>query len=541
MGHLRILYHMVRADFLERVRRYSFLLTLAAAIYLGYAVYRGEIAIQLDTYSGVNNAAWLGSVMGLVATMFLTLIGFYVVKNSIQRDRETRVGRILASTPMSKSLYTVAKWLSNLAVLGTMIVVLAVAALLIEWSHAGLRVDYFALLSPVIVFGLSAVAVAAALAVLFETVPWLRGGLGNIFYFFLWTALLTFAAISMIHGGGMTTLGALRDFAGIATVMGQMQAQVHQLDTLYRGGASFKLGSMDPTTKTFLWTGLRWNLAIMLSRVLWLGIAGGLALVAAVFFDRFDPAKERSIGRSKKSTAVPLELGTLDASVESRGGAMPSVRSVADLTPLSTVSPALGRGRFFSLVYAESLLLVRGLKWWWYAGAAGLFLASAVSPLADARSGIIVAAWIWPALLWSQMGTREARFSTQALIYSAPRAFPRQLLSTWAAGFLVTVITGGGLALRLLVARDFQGLGAWAAGAVFIPSLALALGACTESRKPFEALYTAWWYLGPLHHLAPLDFMGTTADSSRPGAYLVAATLLVGVASGWRWLRLSRR
>ena len=31
MNQARVLYHMVRADFLERVRRYSFLLTLAFA------------------------------------------------------------------------------------------------------------------------------------------------------------------------------------------------------------------------------------------------------------------------------------------------------------------------------------------------------------------------------------------------------------------------------------------------------------------------------------------------------------------------------
>ena len=34
MNSLHILYQMARADFLERVRRYSFLVTLAFAVYL---------------------------------------------------------------------------------------------------------------------------------------------------------------------------------------------------------------------------------------------------------------------------------------------------------------------------------------------------------------------------------------------------------------------------------------------------------------------------------------------------------------------------
>src|SRR6476659_7397041 len=98
MKHFRILYHMVRADFLERVRRYSFLLSLFFSIYLGYEVYTGRIRLQLGDYRGENNSAWLGSVITLLASTLLTLIGFYIVKNTIQRDRETRVGQILATT-----------------------------------------------------------------------------------------------------------------------------------------------------------------------------------------------------------------------------------------------------------------------------------------------------------------------------------------------------------------------------------------------------------------------------------------------------------
>ena len=52
MKTFRILYHMVRADFLERVRRYSFLLSLSFSIYLGYSVYTGRVRLQLGNYRG---------------------------------------------------------------------------------------------------------------------------------------------------------------------------------------------------------------------------------------------------------------------------------------------------------------------------------------------------------------------------------------------------------------------------------------------------------------------------------------------------------
>ncbi len=531
MSRSRVLYHMVRADFLERVRRYSFLLTLGFAVYLGYAVYAGQIRLQLDIYRGVSNSAWLGSVIGLVTAVFLTLIGFYVVKNAIQRDRQTRVGQILATTPMSKTFYTLSKALSNFAVLAAMVLILGVAALVIQVSQAENRhVHFFVLLAPVLIFGLCALAVTAALAVLFESLPGLRGGVGNVLYFFLWIGLVSMSAATLAQGRPITTARYFADYTGIATVMGQMQAQVHQLDLQYRGGSSFGVGGLNPTMKTFLWTGLRWNSAIVLSRCLWLAIAVGIAVLAGVFFDRFDPARERSRARKEKTPGKPEVR-------EALGVQTPETRlSVSHLTPLARTG---SRRRFCSLVVAELRLMGRGQGWWWYMGAAGLFVACLASPLNAARSGVIVVAWLWPVLLWSQMGTRESQFSTQSLIFSGPRVFPRQLLAIWTAGVLLAALTGGGLGVHLLLARDFQGLAAWSAGALFIPALALSLGVCTESRKPFEALYTAWWYVGPLHHIPKLDFMGTTPESSTPALYVAACALLVLASCSWRKIRLS--
>ena len=43
MNTMRVLYHLALADFYERARRYSFLLTLAAVIYLGVLVNNGTL------------------------------------------------------------------------------------------------------------------------------------------------------------------------------------------------------------------------------------------------------------------------------------------------------------------------------------------------------------------------------------------------------------------------------------------------------------------------------------------------------------------
>jgi hypothetical protein len=534
MSRSRVLFHMVRADFLERVRRYSFVLTLGFSVYLGYAMYSGQINMQLGSYHGVANSAWLGSVVGLVSAVFLSLIGFYVVKNTIQRDRETRVGQILAATPMSRSFYTLSKVLSNLAVLSAMIMILSAAAIVIQLTHKGTgRINLFDLLSPILIFSLGALSVTAAFAVLFETIPGLRGGVGNIAYFFLWCFLLNLSVKPLLTGKSLSDLTSMRDYTGITTISGQMQAQLRQLDPEYKGGSGFYIGSSKRGTKTFVWTGVKWNPTIVLSRIFWLGVAVCLTLIAAGIFDRFDPAREiLSLKRRKKQTVLPKPEELERLPLQTRETQL----HASDLTPLAH---SRSHVRFIALVLSELRLLLRGQQWWWYTVAAGLFASCLFAPLDSARSGVILVAWLWPALLWSQLGTREARFSTQAIIFSAPHAFPRQLLSSWTAGVVLALLTGGGLGLRLMLARDTEGLFGWAVAAFFIPALAMALGVCTESRKPFEAVYTVWWYIGPLHQMRKLDFIGTKPASSTPVLYLAASIALLLVACFWRKARLS--
>jgi hypothetical protein len=545
----RALYQMVRADFLERVRRYSFLVTLGFSVYLGYAVYAGQITLQLDKYRGADNSAWVGSVIGLVASVWLSLVGFYIVKNSIQRDRQTRVGQILATTPISKSFYTLSKTLSNFAVLAAMVLVLALAALVLHLFHrADPHIDLFALFSPLLIFGLSAVAVTAALAVFFESLPVLRGGVGNILYFFLWIALLAFGAVGAENGVADNPPQPFKDYTGIVTVLSQMQSQVHALDPQYSNGAQFDVGGLNPPTKTFLWTGITWTPALVLSRGMLFAIAAALSMLAAVFFDRFDPARAGWFTGKKPKPVERDALRQIDQAqsagkpFEQSGIDLPQTHlSAVPLAPLLRTGPRAGsRTRFFALIAAELRLMLRGHAWWWYTVAAGLFVACLASPLDVARSGVILAAWLWPALIWSQLGTREAQYSTEALIFTAPRAVPRQLLATYAAGVLVAALAGGGLGIHLIFARDFAGLAAWATGALFIPALALALGVTTGTRKFFEALYIGWWYVGPMHHIRQLDFIGTTAASSTPVVYGTAAAALVAIAYVWRTVKLAR-
>jgi hypothetical protein len=508
MNRGRTLYHLARADFLERVRRYSFLLILAFAAGLAYLTYIGTISLQLGEYRGVYNSAWVGSMMTLVTTTFITLAGFYMVKNTIQRDQQTRVGLVLATTPMSRSLYTLGKALSNFAVLAAMVAVLAVAAVILQLVRAeGGGLEPRKLLAPFIWVALPAMAMTAALAVLFETLPVLRGGAGNVIYFFAWSAYV-----------GASGVAGVNEYVGLGFFMRRMTDALRLIDPSHKEQQfTLQAGPTAHATKTFLWSGVDWTPQVLVGRLQWVAIAIGIAWLSALFFHRFDPARERS--RRKKETPEPAE---------DRAGTDGLPRAVAvQLTPLARTTRG---GRFPRLVVSELRLMLKGHGWWWYLVAAGLFVASLVAPDVQARQAVAGFAWLWPVLIWSKMGAREARYDTQKLVFSCAHALDRQLPAVWVAGVVVAILTGGGLGIRLLSGGNWPGLSGWLAGALFVPTLALALGVWSGSSKLFEAVYTLWWYVGPMNHIPGMDFMGIARSQFSTQFYLLATMALLTAA-----------
>jgi ABC-type transport system involved in multi-copper enzyme maturation permease subunit len=508
-----VLLELARADFLERVRRYSFLITLLFAMYFGYLAATGKILLQVGHMRGIYNSAWIGTLMSLVATTFLSLAGFYVVKNTIERDRATRVGEILASTPISKILYLSGKWLSNFMVLAVMVGILGISGIAMQFFQGeDSHLQLWKLLAPFLLLALPAMALVAAVAVVFETITWLRGGFGNVAYFFVWTAGLAVPASAGAEGGTSPY-----DWAGLNLVWNSMRAAAPTSNNSF--SFSVDVGTLNFVHATFLWNGIAWTGGMVLWRIAWIGFALALVAFSALLFDRFDPARRRLLsGRSKPASSDLPEISGV-----AEGSSVMGAMSAVTLTPLRA-GPV--HFRFGAMLVAELRLMLKGQKWWWYAGAVLLVALAAALPGAQARGVALCVAWIWPVLMWSTMGVRESRDRTSPLLFSAPHPIASQLPAVWCAGVVLGLITGSGFALRLLLGGNWRGLLAWLIGAAFIPTFALALGVWSGTSKPFEILYTLLWYLGPMHATVPLDFMGSapaTALTRVPLFYLALA------------------
>ena len=488
-------------DFRDRVRRPVYAVTLLAAVLLGYLAVPAADAqwtvVQLGSYRGLYNSAYVGTVTALASAVWLMLGGFAVVRNTIARDERTGVGELLAATPLRAPAYLASKLLSNVLVLTSMLGVLAVTALVLQFARGeSTAVDVGALLLPYAVIAFPAVVLTAAAALFWELTPVLRTGAGNVIWFFCWMVLAI---------GGQSP-GAPFGGLGVSAVVESLGAAMvaHGLDVT---GAEFSLGltAVDVPLRPFEWTGFTPDGGFLVSRLVVMGFAVAFALVPVLWFTRFDPSR-------------------------SAGPATPVVDAVPTPATFGAPRTVVRRGSalttFPRLLSGELRVLLQGVSRWWWAGAAVITAVTFVVPAEAVSVVLLPAAWIWPVLLWSRLGTQRHEFDVQSLLGPYPALRPR-VLAEWLAGVVLTAGVGAAAAVRLV--DDPVGLAAWAAAVLFIPSLAYFLGSLSRSHRLFQALYVPLWY-SAVSGLPTTDYMGVQHGGGLPAPVVALAGVVMAGA-----------
>ena len=412
--------------------------------------------------------------------------------------------------------------LSNLAVLCSILLVLTVMAVTMQFVRAENAVfDLWAIAAPIWLLGLPVLAGVAAVAVLFESVPLLRGGVGNVVYFFLFGIV--------VMGGWMPSffsqVSPKNDFLGLSGSTAAIQQSILDNDPeadLGTGGLITPKTLMgedvfDKEISLFVWDGMAWSGKIIFERMFWLLLSICITCLAATPFDRFDPNRSQP-------THKPQENGTQADETQK------SSEILATATALTPLSEHQIYWRFGSVFLAELRLLLKGKKWGWYAGVLGIIISGATIPLDYALSYVLPFAWLWPLLIWSSLGVRETRYFTSPIVFSAPHALTRQLPATWLAGIFVALLMASGVGAQLIRAGEIPQLLALIVGALFIPALALTLGVWSGSSRLFESIYLIWWYL-MMNGVSALDFIGIMNKTKLPLSYLGLTFLLLIIAT----------
>ncbi len=462
---------IISGDFRIRFRRVStlivFLLLSAFAYVWVPSPSTGRTLIQINGQRAIYNSGAIGMGTASLAMIFVGLFGFYVISNAIRRDVITRCGLVAASTPMRSGEYLLGKFLGNLAFLATFVTgfMLSSMAMLLVRGEAPLEplvfIEQYLLLTP------PAIVFVSAVAVLFESIRWLSGKVGDVLYFFLWATVIGLVVANETNKGTIHWARCF-DFTGFGFMIDQMQR------TLHTESVSIGASSFDPAKPTVVFAGLRLTGEWLLPRLISLVAPLALLPVAAFFFHRFDPVRVKQVsGKGRRNW-----LGKIQNLFK------PLSRRAVTLLTL----PGRG-GSFPGSMWTDALLTLTLLPFAFVA-----FVAITITSLITPPANMLPVAFAVLAILVSDVATRDGRAGTLASMRAIPRL--RENYVWWKLGstLLLTLllclvpvfrtVSHGGLALAALLG-----------GIVLVASMATALGVLTSNPKTFIVMFLTFWYV----------------------------------------------
>jgi len=168
------------ADWRARTRTFAFLLVAGAMLQLTYLLvpdaHAGYLTVSVSGTRGVYDAAWMGAINAVCTVIILAFASFYAIRGAVGRDERCGTDGIVAASPVSNIRFIASKWVSDIAVLLFIALVLLVGSMVMQQVRAeDRRFDAAAYLLPFFIVVVPSCAVIGAAATLFEKLRPLRG------------------------------------------------------------------------------------------------------------------------------------------------------------------------------------------------------------------------------------------------------------------------------------------------------------------------------------------------------------------------------
>nr|WP_240522711.1 hypothetical protein [Bacillus pseudomycoides] len=508
MNNVYNLFYFIKNNLIRQMRSYPFLIVIGLTIFLGYACVPAASAgyeiFYLGGVRGIYNSNWLGGMGAMTSTLFIWLLGFYMLRSQISDDQQLGVGQLIAASPISKFQYIFSKTISNFIVLVVIETVFIIAFMVMQFIRGeDLSFQLGGYLYPLFYIVFPSLLLLAAFTTFFDVFPGLKGVVGNIVFFFLWV-LLAIMSFEMSN--------RYLDVFGLGIIRSDMIHDAMREYEFLRGtnGGGFGYNPVEGKIKTFHWDGLTWDAEMLVTSLVWIRMAMLLIWLTSLVFNRFltfTKVKEkiREAEGNKKTIAVNEQNHNSFI--------------FTSITKTKSIS-------MFRLIKAELSIMLKGFTIWWYVIAIGLIAFGLICPV-DISKGWLPIIIIWPIAIWSQMMTREKYYGTDQIIISSCSPLYK-FFATWISGVIVGLIISSGLIIQFILIEDISFLFSWLSGIVFIPTLALVFGVWSRTHKLFEVVYILLWYLGPVNHLPYVDFLGIS--TSYAILYMGLSILLLSMA-----------
>lgn len=502
---------MIQLGVTKQIRRYSFLVVASTIVFLGVfcvpSVSSGYEIFNLGGVRGIYNSAWLGTLGAMLCCILLWLPGFYLLRSQVSEDAHLKIEQIIAASSISRTAYLFYKAVISLLVLMFLqIIFLSSFAIMQLIRGEDININLVQYLLPFVFISLPVLIVVAALTVLFDVIPFLRGAFGNILIFMIW---VTSSSLSVAMPKNPL------DLFGIGLLMEQILLSAKKYYPEIGANSSFGYYPIENTSPSFSFEGIQYDHTFLFARLFWIGISILLIGFASILFGHIKSKHSLLTiqgARKKKTTSI------LPFSKNNKVIVLPPIER--------SHSSAL-----LQMILLEIKILLPRSIWWYIAAALGclLCLFLPVSLLLK-WAGLIL---VLPISTWSKMGCNEKINRTYALVASSCSSVLKWW-STFIAGNAIAFTLSVPILFRFMALSQYTNVLFWLVGILFISSIAIILGKISGTPRLFESIYIIIFYFGVINDLKAFDFLGRTNNNIQ---YLLFSIIIIGFSLGYESLR----
>lgn len=491
-----MIFAIATADFKERTRRFSFLVMCGLALFAAFWFVPNTNAgfstliVDSETFRQASNPTWIPLAAAMCTGMFLPLLGFAYLKGAIEIDRSTGILSLLQTSGTSRFCIVLGKFLSNCILLFAITGIVAVGSVaMILLRFPGQWLSFWSLISPFLAI-FPGLIFTAAVAVLFETIPYLRTKQGAI-----WGVLLFFVLFVIIVSA--TTMSenfllAVLDFSSYSwfrdsAVVAAGGRDVHI--TVLGGGSLLK----HTGTEELIFAGVPMTAIRLVQKGFLICFSAVIVCIASLLLEK-RPLHSRARKLSK------MRIATLQRRENTHNAASPSVKENPTWQPVPIGNFSIFRQTTLELhrisVEVPKLLMLAML---------GMFIACIFAPFETSLTILLPITYALAMLPLSGLGTTEKSCGMDTLFGTVDGGVRRQLLASTLAGIALSIVLCAPLLLRSVIIGKWLSFLALFLFAVCVPIVAEVIGRLARTPRAFQILFIIllYWMLNAPGFLLP--------------------------------------
>lgn len=454
-----IICQIVKADLLERTRRFSFVVLCTAVMFLTFFSVPNpkapfvSICIEPDVFLQGSNPSWIPIAIALCGGILFPIIGFGFVRNNVDSDRKEGILCCLQSMGMNKWSYVMGKFLSNLLILSIVwLLSMFSAFIMMKLSFPYQSLGAYDFLSPFL--GMYPSIAFASVFALFTEITLLKRGFGNwVGMIFLFAAFL----INYSFIGSNSLLLRLLDFNNYRWLMESIN---HAVESVMAGPVK-EMGILVPADmleigrgNSELWfRGLLESQQYFKEKMVFIPICIFFVLLGSLFLESGEDERKILLRERKQREKRSLKF------------------------------------RFTNRFVSEFLIMVRDFPRVLFVLTAVFWIYGFAAPLKYTQGYFWVLTLIFTVSFFSQIGCLDYEHGLKEYFSVIGFFTIRQMIYSYLWGVLVLLFISAPVMVGCLRTQKYFHAFCYAVFCFFIPSLSCFLGEYSKSKKTFETIY----------------------------------------------------